>query len=165
MNLKTKLSLSFSLLSFFAISQQVSGVYKLNDLLKRMDNTSDTVYVVNFWATWCKPCVQELPEFEAFSKQHQSEKIKVLLVCLDFKEDLEKKVNPFLKKNNYQTECVLLDEVDGNTYINAVSKEWSGAIPATLVTFRNRKKQRFAERKLNAEGLSKMVEEVRQLEN
>jgi thiol-disulfide isomerase/thioredoxin len=161
MNLKIKLSISLILLFFLTFSQQVSGVYKLNDLLKRIHNASDTVYVVNFWATWCKPCVQELPEFEVFSKQHQSEKIKVLLVCLDFREELEKKVNPFLKKNNYQTECVLLDEVDGNTYINAISKEWTGAIPATMVTFQNRKKQRFVERKLNAEAILKMVEEIR----
>lgn len=161
MNLKIKLSISLLLVFMGATAQQVSGVYKLSDLLKRIHNNSDTVYVVNFWATWCKPCVQELPEFEDFSKSHAGNKVKVILVCLDFEEDLEKKVNPFLKKHQYQTECVLLDEVDGNAYINAISKQWSGAIPATLVTYKNQNQQRFAERKLNAEGILKMVEEVR----
>lgn len=157
---KVKLILSLLCIAAFIQAQQVSAVYKLKQLQKRIHNNSDTVYVVNFWATWCKPCVQELPEFEAFSNTHASEKVKVLLVCLDFKDELDKKVNPFLKKNKYQTECVLLDEVDGNTYINAISKEWTGAIPATLVTFKNKKKQSFAERKLNEDAILKMVEEV-----
>jgi thiol-disulfide isomerase/thioredoxin len=161
MPLKIKLSISLFLLVAVGFAQQVSAVYKLKQLQKRIHNNSDTVYVVNFWATWCKPCVQELPEFESFSKKHAAEKIKVLLVCLDFKEELDKKVNPFLMKQQYTMECVLLDETNGNTYINAISKEWTGAIPATLVTAKNKKKQRFAERKLNEEAIWKMVEEVR----
>ncbi len=74
-----------------ANAQKVLAVYKLGDLLKRIE-PADTTYVVNFWATWCKPCVQELPAFDSLTTENK--KLKVLLVCLDFKEEIDKKVNP-----------------------------------------------------------------------
>lgn len=159
MNIRLSSIISLMMITLFAYSQQVSGVYKINDLLKRIDNGSDTLYVVNFWATWCKPCVQELPDFEAFAKEHQNEKIKVLLVSLDFKEEKTKRVDPFLQKNKYTTECVLLDEVNGNDFIDKIDKRWSGAIPATFATYNKREHVFFAERKLHPEDLKAILEE------
>ncbi|MEO6305452.1 MAG: TlpA disulfide reductase family protein [Bacteroidia bacterium] len=150
MNLKTTLLISFLLFSFFVRSQTVSKVYKIDELVNRIN--SDTLYVVNFWATWCKPCVQELPSFDSLSKTGT---VKVLLVSLDFKEDLEKKVNPFLQKNNIKMECVLLDEINGNDFINKIDKSWTGAIPATLIKSRN--KRVFLEKKLNLSELKKQL--------
>lgn len=137
------------LLSFQVYAQQVS-IYKKNDLLKRIYNSSDTTYIVNFWATWCKPCVAELPEFETFQQAHRKEPVKVILVSLDFREDLEKRVIPFLQKNPYSSETILLDETNGNDFIDAVCPQWSGAIPATLITARNKQKYVFFEKKITA---------------
>lgn len=136
-------------------AQQKPAVYKMDDLLKRIHNASDTVYVVNFWATWCKPCVQELPEFEKLNimSVNTKAKVKVLLVSLDFKESLKTKVVPFLNNNKYSTECVLLDEVDGNVFINKINSKWSGAIPATYFTKGNKKQEEFIEKKLTFETL------------
>ncbi len=153
MTIRISSILSFLMIGFVAFSQQVSAVYKIGDLLKRIDNKSDTIYIVNFWATWCKPCVQELPEFEAFSKAHAKEKVKVLLVSLDFKEELNKKVNPFLLKNKYKTECVILDEVNGNDFIDKIDKRWSGAIPATFITVNKRKQTFFDQKKMTQTDL------------
>lgn len=153
MNSKVKWLVSFLLLFGFIQAQKVSGVYKIDDLLKRINNTGDTIYVINFWATWCKPCVQELPAFVEFSEKHKAEKIKVLLVTLDFKDELNKKVNPFLVKSKINLECVLLDEINGNDFIEKVYKGWTGAIPATLFTTNNSKKQVFVEKKLGIEQL------------
>ncbi len=148
MSIKKSISISLLLLiSAVGFAQKVSAVYKINDLLKRIHNSSDTVYVVNFWATWCKPCVQELPEFDSFSKRQHNKPVKVILVCLDFKEELEKKVNPFLKKNNFSLECILLDEVNGNDFIDKIDPKWSGAIPATLITTQHKKQSDFFEKK------------------
>jgi thiol-disulfide isomerase/thioredoxin len=127
--MRTGLKIISCLLPFFSISQ-VSTVYKINDLVKRI-GYSDTLYVVNFWATWCKPCIQELPAFDSLSTMVKNKKVKILLVSLDFSEDLNSKVNPFLIKNKIRTECVLLDEVNGNDFINKISPSWSGAIPPT----------------------------------
>lgn len=150
----------FCLCTWSMMAQQVP-VYKIGDLLKRIHNASDTVYVVNFWATWCKPCVAELPEFEKLHTQYKDSLVKVLLVSLDFKEDMTGKLIPFLRKNNYTTDIVLLDEVNGNSFINQVSEKWSGAIPATLITTRNKSRQVFLEKKLTE---AVIVEEIKKLQ-
>lgn len=157
MNIRIKILLSFLLCVAFAQGQRVNAVYKISDLLKRIDQTNDTIYVLNFWATWCIPCVKELPEIDSFAMRHKNEKVKVLLVSLDFREEIEKKVDPFLKKNNYKTECVLLDEVNGNDFIDKIDKRWTGSIPATFFTFNNRRKVVFVEKKIGHKELEEML--------
>jgi len=137
--------LSCLLFVVFGKAQTVTQIYKIDGLLKRISNP-DTTYVVNFWATWCKPCIQELPAFDSLFAQTKQSTIKIILVSLDFKEELEKKVNPFLKRNQIKSECVLLDEVNGNNFINQISEKWTGAIPATL--FKRGKNTEVLEQKL-----------------
>lgn len=149
---------SFLALLFFMsvmlFAQKKPAVYKIDDLLKRIHNNSDTIYVVNFWATWCKPCVSELPDFEKFYRQNKPAIVKIILVTMDFREDLDSKVMPFLKKNNYSPEIVLLDEVNGNDFINKVHTKWGGAIPATYFTTKNKKKEEIFEGKITLELLN-----------
>ncbi len=155
----TKIKLIISALFIYGISfaQQVTAVYKINDLVKRISN-KDTAYVINFWATWCKPCVEELPNFDSLNTDFKNKKNKVILVCLDFKEELDKKVNLFLRKKKIQSECVLLDEVNGNDFINQIDKNWSGAIPATY--FNNSKNKFFIEKKLNYSELKAYANKI-----
>ncbi|MDO8998836.1 MAG: TlpA disulfide reductase family protein [Bacteroidota bacterium] len=149
MTIKNAFLISFLFLSFIGKTQIVSSVYKIDDLLNRI-KSKDTTYVINFWATWCKPCVAELPSFDSLSKVSNA---KIILVSLDFKEDIEKKVNPFLQKKNIKLECVLLDEINGNDFINKVDPTWTGAIPATL--FKKDCRSYFVEKKINRYELLK----------
>ena len=100
---------------------------------KILQKSNDTTYVVNFWATWCKPCVKELPYFERINKEYADKKVKVILASLDFPNKVQSQVVPFIKKNKLHSEIVLLDDADANSWIPKVSKEWSGAIPATVI--------------------------------
>jgi thiol-disulfide isomerase/thioredoxin len=150
MTLRLALFIKFLILSGFAFTQSVSASYKINELLGRL-HSKDTIYVVNFWATWCKPCIQELPAFDSLYSETKNHTTKVLLVCLDFKEELNTTVLPFLKKKNIQAECVLLDEVNGNDYINKISESWTGAIPATYFQYGDKKM--LVEKKLNLKQL------------
>jgi thiol-disulfide isomerase/thioredoxin len=138
----------------FASFAQRPSVYKIDELLKRIHNKSDTIYVLNFWATWCKPCVQEMPEFESFFRQNKPALVKIILVNMDFKEDLDKKLVPFLEKNQFSSEVILLDEVNGENFINKINKQWSGAIPATYFTYKDKKKEEFFEKKVTLELLN-----------
>lgn len=158
LNINKLLLIAVFFMSLSSKSQTVA-VYKINDLLKRIHNNSDTTYIVNFWATWCKPCVAELPEFEKIHKESKDLKVKVLLVSMDFKEELDKKLKDFLSKNKYTAEVVLLDEINGNDFINKISEQWSGAIPATLITRKNKLKTVFHEGKMTYEMLEKAVSE------
>ncbi len=97
----------------------------------------DNIHVVNFWATWCAPCVKELPHFEAVNQEYKDKNVKVLLVSLDFNL---KKLNSFLAKNELASEKVLLDDPDQNAWIPKVSTAWSGAIPATVIYKKGKRK-------------------------
>ena len=148
-------SIIFNLLFFasFYLKAQTVTVYKINDLLNRIHNKSDTTYVVNFWATWCKPCIAELPEFEKLHQDTTLGKVKVLLVSMDFKEELHKKLKLFLEKHPYSSEVILLDEINGNDFINKISEKWSGAIPATLITKKDKTLHQLFEQKVTYEFL------------
>lgn len=155
-NISSILGLIFVLVALNTNAQKFS-IYKIDDLLKRIHNSSDTLYVVNFWATWCKPCVAELPDFEKINLEYKNQKVKVLLVSLDFKEDVKNRVKPFLQKNQYTSEVVLLDESNANMFIDLIYKQWTGAIPATLFTKQNSTVNEFFEKKLNYDFLVEQV--------
>ena len=145
--------------SVLSYSQNIP-VIKITDLEKRIQNNSDTTYIVNFWATWCVPCIKELPDFDSIHINFQKKPVKILLVSLDFKEDLESKVIPFIKKKKIQSEVVLLDEINGNYFIPIVSEKWSGAIPATLIVNNKQSKRYFFEKKLDYYFLKNKIESI-----
>lgn len=93
---------------------------------------SDTTYVFNFWATWCAPCVKELPYFEQLQKKLSHQKIKIVLVSLDFRKDLETKLKPFIHDQQFSMQVVALLDRKQQKWIEKIDPNWSGAIPATL---------------------------------
>ena len=140
-----KNTIVFSLLLLFSnaiFSQEVAIFDNYSNLENAILKKENTIYVVNFWATWCGPCVKELPHFEQLNTENK--KVKVVLISLDFKNQFESKLLPFLKKKNIKSEVVLLTDKDYNTWLPMVDKDWSGSIPATLI-IKNGKKY-FTER-------------------
>jgi len=108
--------------------------YDYDGLAARFFETNDDkIYVVNFWATWCKPCIQELPAFEQLNEKYKDDNVEVVLVSLDFPSKLESAVVPFVNKRNIQSKVVLLNDDDANRWIPLVDEKWSGAIPVTMM--------------------------------
>lgn len=93
----------------------------------------DTVFLFNFWATYCAPCISELPHFDQAAKEFAGKPLKIVLVSLDFKSAIETRVVPFINKHGIRSRVVVLNDPDANNWIYKVSPAWSGAIPATLV--------------------------------
>lgn len=107
----------------------------IEELQKRLDNPQEKLEIYNFWATWCKPCIKELPYFEQVAKAYKKKGVKVTLVSLDFLDVLDTNVIPFVKKKQLQTEVLLLDpgKLKMNDWIDMISPEWTGTIPATIM--------------------------------
>jgi thiol-disulfide isomerase/thioredoxin len=125
------LILHFTFLTLFSFGQ--ARIIKFPELDSLMNNHKDTVLVVNFWATWCKPCIEEFPYFQQLAKNYSDKKVKVVFVSLDFKREFETKLVPYVKNKNVQQQVLLIDEPDYNSWIDKVDPRWSGAIPATLI--------------------------------
>jgi thiol-disulfide isomerase/thioredoxin len=141
------------------VHSQNVPVIKITDLEKRIRNNSDTTYIVNFWATWCSPCVKELPDLDSINKIYKDKKVKVLLITMDFKEDVSK-VNSFVETKRIRSEVALLDEVNGNYFIPKISDKWTGALPATLIINNEKKFNHFFEKKITFELLKTEIESV-----
>ncbi|PKA83582.1 thiol-disulfide isomerase/thioredoxin [Ulvibacter sp. MAR_2010_11] len=133
-------------------------MYSFNELQPLLSKDNDTTYVVNFWATWCKPCIKEMPYFEKLNSDYAKDKVKVVFVSLDFPDKLETQVIPFIEKNNIKSQVVLLDDTDANTWIPKVSSTWEGSIPATLIY--NSATRHFFERSFTYEELEKELKNV-----
>lgn len=116
---------------------------------------NDTTYVYNFWATWCAPCVKELPSFLKLQEAYKDKPFKLVLVSLDFSKSVEKSLLPFLEKKKMNVEVILLNDPDANSWIEKIDKDWSGAIPATLIV--NKDKRKFYEQSFEYEALEKVV--------
>lgn len=125
---------------------------------------SDSVFIINFWATWCAPCVAELPYFEKLTADLKVKKAKVILVSLDFKSQIQTKLLPFLKKKKLQSEVVVLIENNPNDWIPKVNEDWSGSIPATLIFDKNQR-QFYEESFEKYEDLKKILERFNYLNN
>jgi len=88
-----------------------------DDLEPHLHFSNDTTYLVNFWASWCTPCVSELPAFESIREEYRDEKLKVLQVSLDFPGQVDTRLMPFLEKNGIRSEVLVLDYPDAKGFI------------------------------------------------
>jgi thiol-disulfide isomerase/thioredoxin len=116
----------------------------------------DKVKVINFWATWCGPCVKELPFIDSLRYTYDPDKVEVLLVSLDFPDQLSR-VHTFLQRKKIGTTVWLLDESDPNLFIDQVDPSWSGAIPATLLVRNSTAQRIFLEGELTKAELEKHI--------
>jgi len=116
---------------------------------------NDTTYVVNFWATWCVPCVAELPNFEKINANYKKNKIKVILVSLDMAKMIDTKLLPFIKEKQIKSEVLLLRDPDADSWIPKVDSTWSGAIPATVIY--NSEMRKFYEKSFTYDELEKEI--------
>ena len=133
--------------------RQISYIktYNYNELKPFLEKKDDKIYIINFWATWCAPCVKELPYFEKINKEYADRNVEVLLVSLDFPKQVEKKLIPFINRKKIASEVVLLDDINEDFWIKAIDENWSGAIPATIIY--NNNKRKFYEQSFDYETL------------
>jgi thiol-disulfide isomerase/thioredoxin len=120
---------------------------KMDELLKMID-TVKTPLVVNFWATWCGPCIREIPWFEKTMKEFADKKIKLILVSIDYPAITPANIAAFAKKKGYTSEIIWLNETDADVFCPKVDKTWQGTIPVTLMVNNKSKYRQFYNQQL-----------------
>lgn len=143
---------------FFALpvfGQSIKKI-KITDLEKIIAE-SKTPLIINFWATFCKPCMEEIPYFQKLGKKYENKGVKLLLVSLDMKDDFPGRVNAFIKKNKVVTPTAWLDETNADYFCPRIDKAWSGAIPASLFINNRDSYRKFIEEPLSEEQLEKEI--------
>lgn len=149
------------ILTFFAnnsiYTEKKIEVIKFEQLEKLINEDGEGIKIINFWATWCKPCIKELPLFEALENEMDGVPVKVYLISMDFPEEVDSKVKAFVERRNINSEVKLLDETDFNAFIDKIDSRWSGAIPATLIINDKTKSRVFMEKELHEGELEEQI--------
>jgi thiol-disulfide isomerase/thioredoxin len=150
------------LLVLFSISLSAASTNEKVNLItldqlkaKTIEQNNDTLYVVNFWATWCKPCVAEMPYFEEAAQKFAPEKVKIVFVSLNYPRELGT-VEKFVNQKKVQAPCYLLDAGNPNVWIDKVEPDWGGSIPATIM-YKNGKKVFFREGEFTQNELDSII--------
>lgn len=139
---------------------QKAKIIRAADLQALMADNTETIQIINFWATWCGPCVKELPFFEKITEEGRPD-VKVFLVSLDMELDPDpEKVHKFIAKRNIHSQVFLLDEPDPNSWINRIEPEWSGALPATILINQKTGERKFIGRALQEGELEQFLSEI-----
>ena len=139
---------------------QNAEIVTASQLQDRIAKGSADIQIINFWATWCGPCVKELPFFEKITAEGRPN-VKVLLVSLDLDLDPDReKVYKFIARKNIQSEVLLLNEPDPNSWINKIEPEWSGALPATVIINYTTGKRKFIGRALREGELDQYIDDI-----
>src|SRR6185369_10613606 len=115
----------------FASYGQGTELVKLERLQQLIQGEKEQIQVINFWATWCAPCLKELPLFEKLNGDRKDIHVRLVSMDMDLDPNPEK-VRKFVTRKKIQSEVLILDERDPNSWIDKLEKSWSGAIPATL---------------------------------
>lgn len=130
-----KKNLFFFLLTliYWPAQAQDMKIIQIAELQSMLNKATDTTLVLNFWASWCAPCLKELPEFEQVGHTYANKKVKIIFINLDKLDKLESKVKPILKRYQIQSEALFLNESDANTWIDKVDPNWQGSLPYTII--------------------------------
>ncbi|WP_020532310.1 TlpA disulfide reductase family protein [Flexithrix dorotheae] len=142
-----------------AQAQEVE-VISVEDLDGMLSNQEDKWQVINFWATWCAPCIKEMPYFEKANQEYQDKNVEFTFVSIDFPQLLEKKVKPFVAKKGLKTKVVLLDPEGDDSWISHLNKNWDGSIPITIIFNNAKKKSKFIPNGITYEELDAALKEL-----
>jgi thiol-disulfide isomerase/thioredoxin len=147
------LILSLVFISMAGFGQEAQKI-KITELEKIVSESRGPL-IVNFWATFCKPCMEEIPHFQEMQSKYEKDGLQILFVSLDLQDDYPKKVNAFIKKRKMSS--YFLDETNADYFCPRVDEKWSGVIPATLFVNNSKNYRKFVEEQIAEDVLEKEI--------
>jgi thiol-disulfide isomerase/thioredoxin len=157
--MRKNILLGLFLLPFLIYAQNKAQIIKLPQLQELIEAKTDQIKVINFWATWCAPCVKEMPLFEELNATRSDVKVTLVSMDLDLDPNPEK-VYRFIDRRKIKSQVVILNEQNPNAWIEQIDKSWSGALPATIIINGTTGKRKFVERELHEGELEKLIAEI-----
>jgi thiol-disulfide isomerase/thioredoxin len=148
-------TLMFAFTFSFSDAQEIKK-WKLDDM-KEMIASTDKPTILNFWASFCKPCLEEMPYFQELAKKYEEKGVQLILVNLDSRDWYPNKLQALAKKRKITAPIVFLDETDADLFCPAVDPSWSGAIPASIFINNKTGYKKFFEDQLSREELEKQI--------
>lgn len=127
------------------------------DLMEAVRASGAKIVVINFWATWCMPCVEEFPAFVRVNNEMKSESVKVIFVSVDFEDEIAE-VQRFLSKHRV-TDQTYIATGNQDAFIKAFHPEWVGSVPATFIYDGNGTQYTFWEGKVTYEELKQRIQQ------
>ena len=152
--------ITLMIMTFGAGAQEITVYENFESYKHLLNKNNDTTYVINYWATYCAPCIKEMPVFKRLENEYSGKKMEIILTSLDFGGNPKEKVRSFMNRHGVKSRVVILDDPDSNSWIDKVSTQWSGALPGTLIynnNFREFYEQTFTYDEINSILKSKMI--------
>jgi thiol-disulfide isomerase/thioredoxin len=146
------------LLAESAVAQTVQKI-KITDLEKTI-RESKTPLIVNFWATFCVPCLEEIPYFQEAAKNHKAEGVRLILVSLDLQESYPVQIKNTIVKRKISAPVKWLDETNADYFCPKVDSSWSGGMPASLFVNNKSGYRKFFEEQLSRDRLQVVMKEL-----
>lgn len=148
--------LTLGMLASGLTAQQIPVYDSFQEYSHLLNKENDTTYVVNYWATYCAPCVKEMPVFRKIEQEYTGKPVKIILTSMDFGGNVLDRVRSFMQRHQIRSHVVVLDDPHTNSWIDKVSPQWSGALPGTLIY--NKHSRKFHEGVITYEALKNIIE-------
>lgn len=134
----------------------------LSDIVQRLSPSSDSIYFFNFWATWCRPCIDEIPDMEKFAAKYANQKVKLVFINVDFPQQFRSKVVPFVAQQRLKSPVWMLNPQGLRTsqWLSKIETNWQGSIPATLIVAPAQSFRRFYEQPLTIREMEMILEDA-----
>lgn len=130
------------------------------DELERIMQHPDTALVVNLWATWCAPCIKELPWFEKQARALNDKPVKFIFLSLDLEDAYPENIRRFIAQRKIKSTVLWLDESNANTYAPLLDPRWEGSIPATIFLHQKKGYRKFVEGEMSEADLKNELQKM-----
>jgi thiol-disulfide isomerase/thioredoxin len=117
--------------------------------------------VINFWATWCAPCVEEMSWFNKILNENKNKNVELVFVSLDHHRAYPQQIEQFIKRRKLKATFIWLDETNADVFCPRIDESWSGTIPATLFVNTNSGYRKFIEEQISPFKLKKEVQSLK----
>ena len=154
--MKTIFIVAFLFLAAGIKAQQVKSI-KITDLQKTIKESKSPL-IVNFWATFCVPCIQEIPYFQEMTEKYKAQGVSLLLVSLDLKEAYPSKIISTAGKLKFTAPIVWLNETNADYFCPKIDTSWTGGMPSSLFVNNATGYHKFFEDQLSKEKLDKEIQ-------